>query len=99
MCQTITEIIEAAIRRHDVYLARPVDLSLGENSVLEGFDGELAAAALTAIEEMLRATYGIGVSLAETTSHPAIASPFATLGSLTDHVTARLGLALEQALV
>lgn len=98
MCQTITGIIEAALRRQEVHLAHPLDLSLGDLSVLEGIDGDLAASALSAIEEMVKLTYGIDVSLAVATGDPAGTSPFATLGSLTDHVSARLSLALERAL-
>ena len=99
MFENVKTIIEVAIRQQDLLLDEPIDLSRAEESALYGDDGTIDSLTLVSIivdiEQQIRHRFGVEVHLADTTDLPQSATPFSTLGTLSEYVMGRLAAALE----
>lgn len=98
MFENIKTIIEVAIRQQDLLLDEPIDLSRAEDSALYSDDGTIDSLTLVSIivdiEQQIRDQFGVEVHLADTTDLPQSATPFSTLGTLSEYVMGRLSAAL-----
>src|SRR4051812_7854261 len=91
--EQLDTLIETAIRRQDVLLLQPIDTSQGRESPLFG-DGHIDSLTLVSIlvdlEDIINQHYKTDLRLADISNLPVGATPFSTVGMLTDYVANRL---------